>query len=114
MVSHPWLHSVLCDERLTHELGDAEARVLVEWVVERVERLAETHAGEEGEREVHCLLLRARAIARFVRLWCLEGAQGAAAQLAACERFGWPFPAPWADPCQLMQDIVGWEESFSG
>ncbi|HZT80590.1 MAG TPA: hypothetical protein VFA26_10220 [Gemmataceae bacterium] len=104
MVSH-----VLADEALTRGLQDAEARVLVEWLADRAERIAA--GGDEGAAwaELRRLLGRARAIARFVLLWCYQDACGAAGQLAAAERFAWPLPTPGADPCELMQDIVAWE-----
>ena len=35
---------------------------------------------------------------------------GAACQLAATERFPWPFPPPDADACDLMIDILAWEK----
>ena len=46
----PLLSHVLDDEALTRGLRDAEARVLIEWLVEEVERLEETgsDAGPRG------------------------------------------------------------------
>lgn len=105
----PLLHCVLRDEGLTRGLGDAEARVLVEWLVEQTEQLSATVPTEEAGRQVRLLCRRGRAVAHFVRLWCGEGARGAAAQLAASERFSWPFPEGDVDPCELMQSIVFWE-----
>jgi hypothetical protein len=102
------LEHILSDEALTRDLGDAEARVLVEWLVEQAERLA-ARAPEEALAAVRKLCRRGRAIARFVSLWCLERAPGPAAQLAASERLDWPLPHGPTDPCDLMQRIVGWE-----
>ena len=66
----PLLSQVLDDEALMRGLGDAEARVLVEWLVEEVERLEQTwrrrRAG--GPR----LRRRARALSHFVFLWCVR------------------------------------------
>ena len=102
------LSRILDDEALTRGLGDAEARVLVEWLVERAEELEEDAA--EADAEVRRLCGRARALSRFVWLWCGRRDRGAAAQLAAVERFGWPLPDDAdADPCDLMQSIVVWE-----
>ncbi len=92
MVANPLLHHILSDERLTGGLGDAEARVLVEWLVEQAEELMELASAEEAKTAVDWLCRRGRAVARFVRLWCLERARGAAGQLAAAERFAWPLP----------------------
>jgi hypothetical protein len=100
---------ILADDALTRRLGDAEARVLVEWLVEQAEQLEQALAPAEAERQVGRLRRRGRGIARFVSLWCLERARGPAAQLAAAEGFTWPLPAGPADPCELMQAIVAWE-----
>jgi hypothetical protein len=109
MVADPLLNLILSDERLTRGLGDAEARVLVEWLVEQAEELMRTAPADEARRAVAWLCRRARAIARFVTLWCGERAWGAAGQLAAAERFTWPLPPAVIDPCELMQGIVAWE-----
>ena len=109
MVANPLLNFILSDERLTRGLGDAEARVLVEWLVEQAEELTRTASAAEADRAVRWLCRRSRAVAHFVRLWCHDRARGAAGQLAAAERFAWPLPPAGADPCDLMQTIVSWE-----
>src|SRR4051794_596504 len=40
MRANPWVDHVLADEALTRGLGDEEARVLVEWLVDKAEDLA--------------------------------------------------------------------------
>ena len=102
------LQLVLCDEALTRGLGDAEARVLIEWLVEHAEQLADA-AAPGAAAEVQRACRRGRAIARFVALWC-AGERGGANQLAAAERFAWPLPVAAVDPCELMQHIVTWEQ----
>ncbi|HTU22049.1 MAG TPA: hypothetical protein VMG10_28680 [Gemmataceae bacterium] len=109
MVADPLLHHILSDERLTRGLGDEEARILVEWLVEQAEELMSLENREEAAAAVNWLCRRGRAMAHFVRLWCVEHACGAAGQLAAAERFAWPLPQPRVDPCDLMQSIVTWE-----
>jgi hypothetical protein len=105
----PLLRPILDNENLTRGLGDAEARVLIEWLVQRAEeRHAEAGAGAVPA-EVARLCRRARAIARFVGLWCHERAYGPAIQLAATERFTWPLPSAPVDPYDLMSDILFWE-----
>jgi hypothetical protein len=52
---------------------------------------------------------QARAIGCFVALWCHEGDRAGATQFAAVQRFPWPLPAPFVDPCELMTDILEWE-----
>jgi hypothetical protein len=102
----PLIQLVLGDEALTRGLGDAEARVLVEWLVERAEELAGTTA---ADGELRKLCRRGRAVARFVALWGQRRGRGAACQLAASERFGWPLPEGDVEPCELMQSILHWE-----
>lgn len=101
------LDSILYNERLTRGLDDAEARMLVEWLVERTEARPAADDCARG-------LVRARAIARFVSLWCYEGCYGAALQLAAAERFPWPLPTEPMEPCDLMHDILMWESEAPG
>jgi hypothetical protein len=109
MVANPLLQHILSDEGLTRGLGDAEARVLVEWLVDQAEDLMEQTNEKEATTAVNWLCRRGRALSCFVRLWCLERSRGAAGQLAAAERFAWPLPHAAADPCDLMQSIVSWE-----
>ncbi len=109
MVANPLLHQILSDELLTRGLGDAEARVLVEWLVEQAEELMELESGEKAQRSVGWLCRRGRALAHFVRLWCLDREWGAAGQFAAAERFAWSLPAAAADACELMLAVVSWE-----
>ncbi len=104
----PLLQLVLGDEGLTRGLGDAEARVLIEWLVERAEGLSATAPAQAAD-EVRRLCRRGRAIARFVNLWGLRSGRAAATQLAASERFSWPLPGGDVDPCELMQSILHWE-----
>ena len=112
MLARPFLSHILADEALTRGLGDAEARVLVEWLVEQAEHLADTVPCETTAwGEVRRLCRRCRAIGRFVGLWCHQGARGPAGQLAAVERFTWPLPATAVDPYELMQFILDCESA---
>jgi hypothetical protein len=106
MLARALLNRILEDEAMTRHLGDAEARVLVEWLVERAEHLGEVHAGDQLTREVKRLWRRGRGIARFVGLWCQENGRGPASQLAASEGFLWPLPPGPIDPCELMEEII--------
>lgn len=107
MPVEPLIRQVLQCEALTRGLEDPEARVLVEWLVERVESL-ETDPTCEQTRITEELSNRARAIARFVSLWS-QGERGSAVQLAAVERFTWPLPTAAVDPCELMRAILSRE-----
>ncbi len=107
MLVKPFLQGILNDEALTRGLGDPEARILVEWLVEQVESLAKTRENrEEVAEETRRLCRRGRIISRFVLLWCHENNRGAAVQLAGVERFVWPLPTGGIDPCELMQGIL--------
>jgi len=109
MLARSVLNHILDDEALTRHLGDAEARALVEWLVEQAEALGGALPAEAALAEVLRLRRRGRAVARFVRLWSLEGDRGAASQLAASEQFTWPLPDGPVEASLLMQHIVGWE-----
>src|SRR5438874_13794312 len=83
----PILRRVLRDEALTRGLGDIEARMLVEWVADWTELLAEAARNEDDAWAcVQRLCRRGRAISRFVQLWEHPDSRGAASQLAASER----------------------------
>jgi hypothetical protein len=114
MLARRLVSQVLEDDALTRGLGDPEARVLVEWLVEHAERIAEELPHESAARnELGRLCRRGRSVSRFVILWCHQGACGAAGQLAAAERFAWPLPPATVDPCELMEAILSWEDRHS-
>ncbi len=102
------------DEALTRGLGDVEARLLVEWLVDQAEFLSNVVAPDSLDGRVAVLCRRARGIVRFVRLWCDEDSRGAAYQFAASERFQWPLPIRPMEPCELMQRILTWEARHLG
>lgn len=104
MLSKALLHPILDNEALTRGLGDMEARMLVEWLVDEADR--QTGPGSDGPAAVRSLCLWARSVSRFVYLWCHAGEYGAACQLAASERFDWPWPSAEVDPCELMEVIL--------
>lgn len=111
MLAKPVLSHIVSNDALTRGLGDPEARLLVEWLVERAEDVCEQAPSEIVVlEEVKKLCRRGRAIGRFVLLWCHDRERGAACQLAAAERFCWPLPTrARVDPCDLMQDILDFE-----
>lgn len=107
MLSKPLLDTILHNEALTRGLSDPEARILVEWLVDRAEIRGDEAPEKCMPMEVQCLCRRGRAIARFVTLWCYEGEPGAAAQLAGAQQFHWQLPtSAEVDPCELMQHIL--------
>lgn len=106
------LRPILDDEALSRILGDAEAQLLFEWLVERAE-LAAAKAGsaETAARAVGELARRARSIAKFIALWCDAADRGAAGQLASAERFEWPLPPPEIDAWSLTGRILRFEDA---
>jgi hypothetical protein len=100
------LNLILQNDRLTQGLDDEEARMLIEWLVDRAEKLP--------DEAVESLCRRVRSIARFVALWCHERLHGPALQLAASERFGWPLPIGDMDAGDLMAHILAWESQARG
>jgi hypothetical protein len=111
MQSMPLLRHIFNEESLTRGLGDEEARVLVEWLADWAELLAEESDSEqeawEGLRKL-CRL--ARSVGRFVLLWSESKSRSAAVQLAAVERFTWPLPIADEDLAELMARILAWED----
>jgi hypothetical protein len=100
---------ILGAEYLTRGLGDAEARLLVEWLVDRTEAIHAAKGEAVAHRDVERLCRRLRSVARFVVLWCCDNERGAAHQLAATERFAWPLPAADVEPWDLLHEILQWE-----
>lgn len=111
VATDPLIRGIVRDDSLTRGLGDEEARMLVEWVVDWAELLAEAaRSDSDATALVNRLCRRGRAIGRFVRLWSEPRSRGSATQLAAVERFAWPLPTdPHIDPADLMQEILAWE-----
>jgi hypothetical protein len=113
MLSRQLLNLILDDEALTRGLADEEARLLVEWLADWAERLARRSTTQADVAvRVEQLRRRGRAIRQFVELWCYRQAPGAAAQLAATERFRWPLPDLDADPWELMHSILDFEDNM--
>lgn len=111
----PLLRHVLRDEGLTRGLGDIEGRMLAEWVADWTELLVEASRTEADAWScVKRLSRRGRAIGRFVQLWNEPHDRGAAAQLAAAERFTWPLPTNEVEPADLMHHILTWENQHPG
>jgi hypothetical protein len=108
------IRRVLRDESLTRGLGDEEARMLIEWVVDWAELLAEAaRTDDDAQVLVARLCRRSTAIGRFVQLGEDPRTRGSAAQLAAVERFGWPLPADAVAPPDLMHHILTWESQHT-
>lgn len=106
------LQPVLDDELLTRGLGDEEARLLIDWLVDQAELIAQRlQTVDRCRDEMTRLCRRARGVSRFVHLWCHQASHGAACQLAASERFTFPLPLPEIDAYDLMRDILDFEEN---
>jgi hypothetical protein len=104
------LNRILTDEALTRNLGDEEARLLVEWLVEWAERIqACSPSFASANDRIERLRRRGRAIRQFIELWCYREEFGAAAQMAVVERFRWPLPSASTDPWELMHTILDHE-----
>ncbi len=110
MLTKPLLSYILDNDLLTRGLGDPEARMLVEWLVDQAEQIAAAAPSElAAQEQVRILCRRGRAIGRFVGLWSQPRGRGAAGQLAVAEGFTWPLPPPYADACEVMQTVLVWE-----
>jgi len=103
------LEPLLASEKITRGLGDAEARILVDWLAERAEELVCSVEEEQAVVAMAKLYRKARSIVQFVRLWCKDKEYGAAQQFAALEKFTWPWPTAKIAPWKLMAKILEWE-----
>ena len=109
MLARSALAHILDDDSLTRHLGDAESRLLVEWLVDRAEELEKKLDPCTVERRIRDLSRRGRLIARFVRLWSLDEDPRGAVQFAASARLEWPLPDGPRDAWSLMRDVLSWE-----
>lgn len=110
MLDRAFLSPILDDESLTRGLGDEEARLLVEWLVDRAENLAASSLAQTTRRScLAALCRRGQVVGRFVRLWC-EGEFGSAVQLAGTENVSWPLPRGPEQPAELMSRLLECEE----
>jgi hypothetical protein len=110
MIARQFVSQILDDEALTRGLSDPEARMLVEWLVDQADRLADAESATASLPDrLNRLCRKGRSISRFVGLWCYQRARSAALQLACTERFTWPLPTTLMDPCELMESILHWE-----
>jgi len=111
MLDRAFLRPILDDDSLTRGLCDVEARLLVDWLVERAENLAASSLAENVRQDrLRVLCLRAKSVGRFVRLWCYEDEPGAAVQLAGTEAGHWPLPNGPEDAPELMTRLLRSEE----
>jgi hypothetical protein len=114
MQSLPLVRRILRDDALTRGLGDIEARMIVDWLTDRAEIIADelpAHSDEaDGWFELEQWCVKARTIGRFVRLWAKPATRGSAIQLAAAERSMWPLPTGPMDLGVLMENLLAWED----
>lgn len=109
MQAEMFVSRVLDDEGLVDGLGEDEAGLLVEWLVQRTERIAASARQEaDAWKQVEALCKRARSITRLVTLACHDNDKIGAAQLAGRDRLPWPLPAG-ADAHQVLQHILSKE-----
>lgn len=110
MLARSHLERILGDESLTRGLRDSEARLLVEWLVDRAEDFAQrVREAAELDRQIQQLCRKARALRRFIELWFGGQSRAAACQLFGAERWEWPLPECDADPYESLQAILAWE-----
>lgn len=108
MVAEQYIHQVMRDDRITHGLADPEARVLIEWLVNKAEVIPDTEL--EPQDQVYAWELcyrRAKVLRQFVSLWCYRGRPEAAIQLAASEGMADYLPdASVEEPVDIMLTMM--------
>ncbi len=111
MQSTPLVRHILREESVTRGLGDVEARMIVDWLADRAERIADEAPTEAAAWAIlRATCRKARAISCFIRLWFEPDSRGAAIQMAAAERAPWPFPSSDMDPGEAMGEILAWTD----
>lgn len=111
MQSLPMVRRILNDESLTRGLGDIEARMIVDWLTDRAEIIAdEIDQESEAWQELESWCRKSRTITRFVTLWARPSTRGSAIQLAGSEKSQWPLPTGPMDLGELMENLLAWED----
>ena len=88
------VNQILDDEGLTSDLDEAEATVLVKWLVNDVHKIAkDAKSDEAGWKLINAQRQLARKIARSVALFRDEG-NIQASQYATQQQLPWPVPPP--------------------
>jgi hypothetical protein len=109
--SLPLVRCILRDEALTRGLGDIEARMVVDWLTDRAEIIAdETDDERDAWLELERWRRKAKIIVAFVKMWSKASQRGAALQLMSAERVQWPLPTGPMDLGNLMENILAWED----
>jgi hypothetical protein len=111
MGAEPLYRRLINDESITRGLGDMEARMLVEWLVDWADLLEATIPDEsDAQKQVSALRRKAKAIGKFVSLWSDSVSKASAVQLAACERLRFPLPPEDYSGDEVMAGILKWED----
>jgi len=109
MLARAFLQPILYDDRLTAALGDAEARLLVEFLVAQAERLEGLQPDEALRQAIAQLCRRGRVLGRVVHLWDTQQCL-AASQLAASAGLAEALPpSRRLTGCRLMERLIAVE-----
>jgi hypothetical protein len=101
-----WIRRVLADDALTRGLADPEARILMDWLGEQIERLPMLPEADLAAA-VTSLCRHARRMRSFVVMWCHEFNHEGAIQLAAVEGFSDRLPTTqMLHPCDVMEHLL--------
>ncbi|MBL8822991.1 MAG: hypothetical protein JNJ77_10420 [Planctomycetia bacterium] len=114
MMTTECIQRVMHDERITYGLADPEARVLVEWLVNKAESIPESDLREEDMQCAWELCYRrAKVLRQVVSLWCYRGRPEAAIQLAASEGMSEFLPdASVEEPVDIMLTLMKQEPYY--
>ena len=103
---------ILDDEAVSRNLGDAEARLLFEWLVERAELAAAKADTEVAAERAVAALSRSGALDRQVRLALVQAADQGAGRAARLGRaLDWPLPPADIDAWSLTGRILRFEDA---
>lgn len=101
------LAKILLDERLTRNLEDSEANLLVQWLVGELETSFRENPSKENIQKASCTLLaKGRAIAKILELWGQKSMIRNAVQLMATEKLDLCIPDPKTSTMELLESMI--------
>jgi hypothetical protein len=99
--------TMLRRERLSADLDDSESKILLDWLVDSIERLGKQSLGKSViDIEVKKLIEKARVLSKIVCLWNKRKTNSGCFQLLASSNLEDCIPTPNATSLELLESLV--------